>query len=410
MWSSINVGSCSAQMLSYCDSTPVATLTSARSSSTSSHATLNAPSSSSSVSSTRSEAKVTSKASIPPYATLISGGASGLASCLLLQPLDLLKTRMQQSPRLRSADDGNGTRGRDWSATGRTRRLVGVARNVVNEEGVKGLWRGTGPTVVRNVPGVALYFYSVTELRRFLSNANVPILSVAPQITSSTGKGKGKESTMASLSAIGNLTTGAAARTAIGFVLCPVTVVKARFESSNFAPTAYKSISSALVHIYKTDGVRGLFQGFTATALRDAPYAGLYMACYESCKHWLGSVSDRGSGSTRVVMASGLIAGTTATLLTHPFDILKTRLQTTPRSAISVKANASAVALGTNTASQRSASTTLISLTREMLSKEGAGAFLDGLGLRCARKAASSAIGWGIFEYGRNAWLRLRHA
>ncbi|CEH13486.1 Predicted mitochondrial carrier protein [Ceraceosorus bombacis] len=151
MWSSINVASCSAQTLSYCDPTPVATLTSAsaRSSSTSSHATLNAPSSSSSVSSTQSEAKVTSKPSIPPYATLISGGASGLASCLLLQPLDLLKTRMQQSPRLRSADDGNGKRGRDWSATGRTRRLVGVARNVVHEEGVKGLWRGTGPTVVR---------------------------------------------------------------------------------------------------------------------------------------------------------------------------------------------------------------------------------------------------------------------
>ncbi|CEH13485.1 SOLUTE CARRIER FAMILY 25 MEMBER 38 [Ceraceosorus bombacis] len=90
---------------------------------------------------------------------------------------------------------------------------------------------------------------------------------------------------------------------------------------------------------------------------------------------------------------AGLIAGTAATLLTHPFDILKTRLQTTPRSAISVKANASAAALGNNTAPQRSASTTLISLTREMLSKEGAGAFLDGLGLRCARKAASSAIG-----------------
>ena len=36
------------------------------------------------------------KINVPPWASLASGAASGLASCLLLQPMDLLKTRMQQ--------------------------------------------------------------------------------------------------------------------------------------------------------------------------------------------------------------------------------------------------------------------------------------------------------------------------
>ena len=31
-------------------------------------------------------------------------------------------------------------------------------------------------------------------------------------------------------------------------------------------------------------GVKGLFQGFTATAIRDAPYAGLYVLAYEESK------------------------------------------------------------------------------------------------------------------------------
>jgi hypothetical protein len=30
--------------------------------------------------------------------------------------------------------------------------------------------------------------------------------------------------------------------------------------------------------------VRGLFQGVTATAARDAPYAGMYLVCYEKGK------------------------------------------------------------------------------------------------------------------------------
>ena len=34
----------------------------------------------------------------------------------------------------------------------------------------------------------------------------------------------------------------------------------------------------------KTSGVRGLFQGVTATAARDAPYAGMYLVCYEKGK------------------------------------------------------------------------------------------------------------------------------
>lgn len=88
---------------------------------------------------------------------------------------------------------------------------------------------------------------------------------------------------------------------------------------------------------------------------------------------------------------AGLFAGALATLVTHPFDIIKTRMQTSP-------ADASPPAGLTRPMS-------LLATARDIIRVDGAGAFLDGLGLRCARKAASSAIGWTIFEGGRHLWV-----
>lgn len=45
---------------------------------------------------------------------------------------------------------------------------------------------------------------------------------------------------------------------------------------------------SALRNIVRQHGVKGLFQGFTATAARDAPYAGLYLVFYEKGKEIAG--------------------------------------------------------------------------------------------------------------------------
>lgn len=46
-----------------------------------------------------------------------------------------------------------------------------------------------------------------------------------------------------------------------------------------------------------TSGVRGLFQGFTATAVRDAPYAGLYVVFYEKGKELAGGYEGVGAGA-----------------------------------------------------------------------------------------------------------------
>lgn len=60
--------------------------------------------------------------------SFVSGAVAGLASVLALQPLDVIKTRLQETPRSAAP----------WSV-----RLVGVLRNTWKQDGAAGFWRGT---------------------------------------------------------------------------------------------------------------------------------------------------------------------------------------------------------------------------------------------------------------------------
>ena len=163
----------------------------------------------------------------------------------------------------------------------------------------------------------------------------------------------------------------------------PMTVIKVRYESNFYA---YKSLLSASTSIFRAEGLRGFFAGFGATAIRDAPYAGLYVVFYESCKTWLNSSVIPTAAplepssllllsGTSINALSGVLAASTATAITNPFDAVKTRLQLQPRKyGNSWKA------------------------VRIMVREDGMRAFFDGLGLRMGRKAVSSALAWTVYE------------
>jgi solute carrier family 25 protein 38 len=76
----------------------------------------------------------------------------------------------------------------------------------------------------RNVPGVALYFTSLTHLRSVMANS--PSFSVQ-EITTKDGV----KTVLPKLTSQGNLIAGAAARVGVGFLLNPFSVLKARFEA-----------------------------------------------------------------------------------------------------------------------------------------------------------------------------------
>jgi solute carrier family 25, member 38 len=281
---------------------------------------------------------------------------------VLLQPIELLKTRVQQS--------GHHS----------LRRSITELRT--SPTGLAGLWRGTLPSALRTGLGSAVYFTSLNAIRQ--QAARVPSLSAAGPNGSPLGSGT--SSALVRLSSTGNLLAGAAARTFAGFLLMPLTVLKVRYESSLYA---YRSLASASRDIYAAEGLRGFFAGFGATALRDAPYAGLYVLFYERAKGVFGGLYAATGGAAdgtattamgvsraaAVNLSSSLVAATTCSVVSNPFDAVKTRIQLQPDEYRNI-----------------------VQAAGRMYRERGLRAFMDGLALRMSRKAVSSALAWTVYE------------
>lgn len=226
-----------------------------------------------------------------------------------------------------------------------------------------------------------------------LENGGLKSTSVA------AATGPAHSSSLPRLSNLANLTTGAVARAGAGFALMPMTIIKVRYESNLYT---YKSIMGAGRDIYLREGVRGFFSGFGATAIRDAPYAGLYVLFYEELKKRLSTLAHvvphaeevasklplprpnktpdpknnmKGSTSASINFGSGVLAAGLATAMTNPFDAIKTRIQLQPRKY-----------------------SNMLVAGRKMVGEEGVKSLFDGLGLRMGRKAVSSAMAWTIYE------------
>ncbi|EGG05894.1 uncharacterized protein MELLADRAFT_116706 [Melampsora larici-populina 98AG31] len=257
--------------------------------------------------------------------------------------------------------------------------VFGLTSRVIQQDGLIGLWRGMTPTIARNVPGVALYFFSLAELRRFMTT--IPQLShlhsnPSNQLTHSN------VTILPRLSAAGDLAAGMMARTAVGFLLMPITVVKTRFEASTFYTSSlysYQSIRSAFVDVVKQNGLKGLWRGFVPTMIRDAPFAGLFVSTYEKSKSILQSSTTPliiSSNPTLIHMISATLGASLATLITTPFDFIKTQQQLKPKLYLNLFQS--------------------IKLILDDNHAKNWKLFFRGSSLRLIRKGLSSAIGWSI--------------
>lgn len=179
--------------------------------------------------------------------SFVSGAAAGCVASGVLQPLDVVKTRLIA---------GHG--------------LAGLSSLTVRQ-----LYSGVVPSLWRVGLGAGTYFAALSAV-----------------VPDRDRKDAGSARIVAS---------GAGARMVALTVQSPLTVVKTRYEAGR----ASGSLASALAQLWRGDGVRALFRGIVPVAARDAPYSGLYLLFYTRLKRGSDSPAvQAGSAAAAASMAA----------------------------------------------------------------------------------------------------------
>lgn len=221
-----------------------------------------------------------------PY---IAGGAGAIFSSICIHPIDLVKVRLQVA----SVTVGGG-------ATGMT-----IARSVIKNEGVRGLFSGLSAAIMRQaVYGTAkigLHDSFSQTLKRM--NNGQPIPFYQKTLSAMTA------GVLASI--VGN----------------PFDLALVRMEADGCAPAdqrrGYKNAIQAVYRIAKEEGLKTLWRGSIPMMCRAVAMNVGMLATYDQCKEMLAP--SLGTGMANNMMSSALTSFV-CSFTALPFDMMKTKL------------------------------------------------------------------------------------
>ncbi|KAI3624689.1 hypothetical protein GLX27_003479 [Malassezia furfur] len=215
------------------------------------------------------------------------GGVSASIAVLFTHPLDLTKLRMQNAPQKTT-----------------TLRLL---RNTIQNEGVRGLYIGISASVLRQMTYSLTRFAAYEKIKeRFIANRRGP-----PPLWIT-------------------ITTAGFAGAAGGLAGNPADVILVRMTGDMYRPPEqrfnYRGAANGLARITKEEGLHTLFRGLAPNMVRAALMNSSQLASYDFFKDLLRSSGLFTPGSLPHYLGSSLLAGTVATTICSPADVVRARL------------------------------------------------------------------------------------
>lgn len=230
---------------------------------------------------------------------LIGGGIGGTVGAIVTCPLEVVKTRLQSSHHPHHTVQATTVRvgySRIWTTLGQ----------IVVQEGVHGLFRGLGPTLVGVAPARAIYFWSYSSAKQGLNTylpPNTPTVHVL---------------------------AAAAAGLASSCSTNPIWVVKTRLQLES--EKASSSVANIVRTIYKENGVRGFWAGITASAWGISETVVHFVIYEELKKRWQEMRGEemkekKTTADFLGMMGCGAVSKTIATCMAYPHEVARTRLR-----------------------------------------------------------------------------------
>lgn len=197
-------------------------------------------------------------ASLTVKQQVVAGAGAGLAVSFLACPTELIKCRLQAQSSLAEAGA--------ISAAALPKGPMDVARHVMKDAGLKGLFKGLVPTMGREIPGNAIMFGVYEAVKQYMAGG--------PD-TSNLGQG--------SLILAGGLAGGA-----LWLTVYPTDVVKSVIQVDDYKKPRYSGSIDALKKIVAAEGVKGLYKGFGPAMARSVPANAATFVAYEITRSAMG--------------------------------------------------------------------------------------------------------------------------
>ncbi|XP_059477187.1 mitochondrial 2-oxoglutarate/malate carrier protein [Neocloeon triangulifer] len=230
---------------------------------------------------------------MPKYIKFAFGGLAGMGATCFVQPLDLVKNRMQLS--------GAGGAAKEYKTS------FHAFRGILKNEGIVGMYSGLSAGLLRQATYTTTRLGIYTWLFENFSGAD----GKPPGFFMKAG-------------------LGMAAGVCGAFVGTPAEVALIRMTADGRLPLAerrnYKSVFDALFRITREEGLFTLWRGAIPTMGRAMVVNAAQLASYSQAKQFL---LDTGYFQDNILchFVSSMISGLVTTAASMPVDIAKTRIQ-----------------------------------------------------------------------------------